>query len=297
MLSLALTLALAQPNPSAAPVTALPSNDLEVRRVIAVVLSSQRKGAESIALPIAEHLQRSLAEVFPQGVMTPSEAAKALRAAGVKDPRTCAAKPDCLARLAGLLGPGAIVVGVDVGRILDQVAVHAEARSAEGAEPLAMLDLTAAVNGWRLPLSAAGDAFSRELEAALRPAPPKETDLPTRADLALPGTPEPDGAARALQPSAPSARGSGRPLAWTFAGGAAVAAATAVTFGVLGQRDRSAYAQAGFTTADGAMGTSLSLAEAQALERSANGRATAALTGTIVAAVLAGTSGWLFTRE
>src|SRR5689334_16613048 len=103
---------------------------------VAVLVTSKRSGAEAFAAKlsgrIATIVQQELGAV---PMIEPAAAQKRIQASGFTDPKKCQGARRCVAKLALLIGPSAVVVSVDVGRVQKSLAVHLEALSALGTEP------------------------------------------------------------------------------------------------------------------------------------------------------------------
>lgn len=147
MLSLILVLAVGQTAP---------------RGPVAVVIDSKRAGADAFSAKVATRIHSAIGN---QGVDAPldnDDAVKKLKAAGYSDPRNCQAGLACLGRLAKLLGPKGVVVGVDVAKIGKSLAVHLEAVSADG-ESLAVVDLSGATDSWLTEMGTPIDTFAKQV--------------------------------------------------------------------------------------------------------------------------------------
>jgi hypothetical protein len=148
VLSLLVVLALGQTSASRGPV--------------AVVIDSKRAGADAFSAKVATRVHSAIGN---QGVDAPldnDEAVKKLKAAGYSDPRNCQAGVACLGRLAKLLGPKGVVVGVDVAKIAKSLAVHLEAVSADG-ESLAVADLSGSADSWLAEMGTPIDSFVKQV--------------------------------------------------------------------------------------------------------------------------------------
>lgn len=290
MLALVLALALAQS----------PSPDAEAGKV-AVVVSSHRPGAGPWSKGLADRVHAALIREGIPHVLGEEEAATEVKEAGFSDARNCNGGTSCLKKLAVLLGPRAVAVGVDVGKLGSRLAVHLEAVSAVDGSTLAVSDFTASTAKWGDASAVPVTLFARELKEKLpAPPPPSEdvapqaqaTDAPVKPDLVPASTPEPEPAVTAVAEPAPPSR----VVPWVLAGGAVVATGAAATFGVLGLSDRNTYESSKYEL-DGQVGTHLSEPDARALATRSNNRLTLALTSAVLAAGLGAVSTWMFSQD
>ena len=269
---------------------------------LAVVVSSKRAGADTFASSTAARMHAALLrEGFPPAeVLDDAAAAKRVR---VADARKCQGGASCLAKLAVLVGPDAVVIGVDVGKIGTQLAVRFEAVSAKTGKSLALADVSAPVEGWGDKLAVPIALFVRQLAeklAALRaepvvvPTPPvvvaerPKPDAPVAVDLTPPPPPPP---AVEVKPGRPAA------LKWTFGIGAVASTGVSIGFLVAGLGTRSAFLGKGTATADGLMATGHTASEAARLSATSNTQLTISLVSGVVAALLTGFATWLFLTE
>lgn len=283
MLAFVLTLTLAQ---------------ADTREPVAVVLTSKRPGAEALAPKISQRVLDSLKREGLTEVFDVARAAKELRTLGFSDPRSCQGTRSCLAKLAVLLGPHAIVIGVDVGRVGKTLAIHLEAVAADQEAPLAALDVSASLDGWSDAMSAPIVVFARDVKAG---------QVIKRAVAETPPTPPPDApTATHLEPTAnpdpsltqPQPTGRKAPIAaWVVTGGAIASAIAAITFGILGLSAKSQYEGSLLTLPDGTRASSLPQDRATLLATTANTDLTVALSTSILTAALTGTAIWLFVRD
>lgn len=276
----------------------------EVRTPVAVVLTSKRPGAESVASKIAQRVFDSFKREGVGGLLDDPSAAKELRSAGFSDPKSCQGTRACLSKLAILLGPKAVVVGVDVGKIGKTLAIHLEAVSADREESLGTLDVASSLNGWSDAMSAPIVVFVRDVKAGLQPKkivepPPPlpapevaQSDAPKKTEL----TPAPkEGSGSELVEQAP-----GKPprvAAWVFAGTAAATAGVAVAFGVLSGGAKSKFDASLVDLGDGTRGSSLPEDQARALANTANTDATIALTSGLASAALTAAATIFFLKD
>lgn len=271
---------------------------VDTREPVAVVLTSKRPGAETLAPKISQRVVDSLKREGLTEVFDVARAAKELRALGFSDPRSCQGTRSCLAKLAVLLGPHAIVIGVDVGRVGKTLAIHLEAVAADQEAPLAALDVSSSLDGWSDAMSAPIVVFARDVKAG---------QVIKRAVVEVPPTPPPDApTATHLEPTTnpdpslnqPELTARSVPIAaWVVTGGAIASAIAAVTFGILGLGAKSQYEGSLLTLPDGTRASSLPQDRAMLLATTANTDLTVALSTSILTAALTGTAIWLFVRE
>jgi hypothetical protein len=280
----------------------------EVRTPVAVVITSKRPGAETTAPKIAQRVFDSFKREGVTGLLDDAAAAKELRSAGFSDPRSCQGTRACLSKLAILLGPKAVVVGIDVGKVGKTLAIHLEAVSADREESLGTLDVSSSLSGWSDAMSAPIVVFVRDVKAGLElkkkkpvaedppPTPPLEvarTDTPTKTDLVP--APKQEGPVSGLVE-----QGDGKPprvAAWVFAGSAAATAGVAVAFGVMSGSAKSQFDASLVDLGGGARGTTLPEDQARALANSANTNAAVALTSGILSAGLTAAAAIFFLKD
>lgn len=257
---------------------------------VGVGLASKRPGVDALAPSLAVKVAVALEAAGVQDVLSPAALARALK--GKAELRSCNASAACLARIAALLGPRAVVVGVDVGKVAKTLAVHLEAISAEGGRSLAVADVTTTVDGSAAELDGVLSTFSQELLRALRPSPPPAQPPVADAPVAVKLEPTPVVLDAPVLAQAPPARGA-RVLPWVLVGTAAVAAGLAAGFGVSSLSDKAAY-NASISTVDGVRVSSQTDAQLQALAGATNTKATVALTSGLFAVALAAAGAVLF---
>jgi hypothetical protein len=280
----------------------------DVRTPVAVVMTSKRPGAEGAAAKIAQRVFDSFKREGVTGLLNDAATAKELRSAGFSDPKSCQGTRACLSKLAILLGPKAVVVGVDVGKVGKTLAIHLEAVSADREEPLGTLDVSSSLDGWSDAMSAPIVVFVRDVKAGLElkkkkvevaeappPLPPLETaptDAPKKTEL----TPAPkEGPAGGLVEE-----GDGKPprvAAWVFAGSAAATAGVAVAFGVMSGSAKAQYDASLVDLGDGTRGTTLTEEQARSLANQANTNAAVALTSGIISAGLTAAATIFFLKD
>lgn len=279
----------------------------EVRTPVAVVMTSKRPGAEAVAGKITQRVFDSLKREGVTGLLDDAAAVKELRSAGFSDPKTCQGTRACLSKLAILLGPKAVVVGVDVGKIGKTLAIHLEAVSADREESLATLDVSSSLNGWSDAMSAPIVVFVRDVKEGLElkkkvevaeappTTPPLETaptDSPKKTEL----TPAP----KEAPVSGLVEEGGGKPprvAAWLFAGSAAATAGVAVAFGVMSGSAKSQFDASLVDLGAGTRGTTLTEDQARALAGQANANAAVALTSGIISAGLTAAATIFFLKD
>lgn len=277
---------------------------------VAVVVSSKRPGADVFATTAAQRVHAALLRegVPPGDLFDDAATGKKVKAAGFSDARNCNGGASCLAKLALLLGPNAIIVGVDVGKIGGQLAVRLEAFSAQTAKSMLVSDVTVPVDNWGDKVAVPITLFARQLAEkvkALAPPPPpvvkneppppaKELpDAPVVQALTPPPTPPPAAeapveATRARTPAA---------VKWTL--GIAALGVTGASIGLLVSAvgNKRALTGNGATTPDDMPATHYTAAEASALANSANTQFSLSLGGGILAALLTAAAVYFFASE
>ncbi len=277
------------------------------RAPIGVVLSSKRAGAEQISKKLVDRVTAVLRKEGV-GTLTADALNAQLKEAGLDDPRSCDGADGCLQKLAGVLGPHAVIIGVDVGKIQKNLAIHLSAMASDAAEPIAVQDFIAKEDKWLDQSNTPLLAFVHDLKANLKarvtpvvdtpadpPVKPVVRDVPVKKpDLTPDPTKEPEKPIVVKDPEKP---GKG-PLPWVLAGGAVAAVGTSITLGALGLQDRSRYFSA--FEADGVT-PKVSRTEFNQtyapLAGSANTKLTAALITGVAGLALGGVSTWLFVKE
>jgi hypothetical protein len=284
---------------------------------VGVVLSSHRPGADAQAAQALVRAEQALANVGVPGLLSAAETRKRLVAAGYSDPRKCAAGKKCLKDLALILGPDAVLVGVDVARVGDEVVVHLEAVAANAEVSLAVKDATVRLKGFADALVAPLTVFARALKAKMAVHPERaervervpQPELEPRASRvedrpvakSEPLRPQPMPAAAQPAPLATEPvlerRGvKGTTVAGIVTGAAALAAgAVAVSFAVLAANDQAQW-QASRYDLGGQNATRLSAGQADALVAQGNARFSVALGAGVGAGALAITAVILLTR-
>lgn len=275
----------------------------EVRSPVAVVMTSKRPGAEQVAPKIAQRVYDSFKREGVSGLLDDSGSVKELRSAGFSDPKSCQAAKSCLSKLAILIGPRAVVVGVDVGKIGKTLAIHLEAVAADSEESLGTLDVSSSLTGWSDAMSAPIVVFVRDVKAALElkrnvepppPTPPLETaqaDAPRKTNLT------PQGKDPSIDLSAQPAGKPVKVAAWVFTGAAVATAATAVTFGVLSGAAKTQFDASLVTLPDGSRASTLPQDRATALADQANTNALVALTSGLTSAAFTALAVVFFVKD
>lgn len=277
----------------------------DVRSPVGVVMTSKRPGAEAVAPKIAQRVFDSFKREGVNSLLDDAGTSKDLKDAGFSDPKSCQGTKACLGKLAILLGPRAVVVGVDVGKVGKTLAIHLEAVSADKEESLGTLDVSSSLNGWSDAMSAPIVVFVRDVKAALElkkkavepppPTPPLEvanTDVPKKTELTPTPKEEPVGGLVEQAPGKPP-----RVAAWVFAGSAVATAGVAVAFGVMSGSAKSQYDASIVDLGDGTRGSSLPEDQARALANTANTDATVALTSALVSAGLTAAATFFFLKD
>lgn len=158
----------------------------EVRSPVAVVLASQRPGAETVAPQIVQWVLESFRREGVSGLLDDAATKRELAMLGSSaELRSCEGLRTCLSKLGFLLGPKAVVVGVDVGRFGKTLAIHLEAIAADSGDRLGTLHVSSLVSDWNEAMTASMGPFVRDVKASLAVA--KEA-APTTA-VSLPSSP------------------------------------------------------------------------------------------------------------
>lgn len=261
---------------------------------IAVVATSKRPGTEGLGTKVATRVLELLKREGVPDLLDDAKTVALLKEADFPDPRACNGGQKCAEKLALLLGPRAVLVSVDVGRIGKQLSIRIEAVSAVGPPSLSTADLMAPVDGWKEKSAVDIITFARGLKERLAAAPkptPPLVDAPRPATLEPPPPPPTDLAAPAVV-AAP------RTAAWSTAAAGLAAAVTAAVFLGLGLADQARFTSLTFDD-DISMqqGIRLMSAERDQLAASGNLKFTLTLTSGLVALALGGVSAWLFTKD
>ncbi len=280
----------------------------DARSPVAVVMTSKRPGAEAVAPKIAQRVFDSFKREGVVALLDDAATVKDLRAAGFSDPKSCQGTRACLSKLAILIGPRAVVVGVDVGKIGKTLAIHLEAVAADKDESLGTLDVSSSLNGWSDAMSAPIVVFVRDVKAGLELAKKKEpvepppsmpplevakTDAPKKTELTPAPRKDDPNAALIEKPA-------GKPprvAAWVFAGGAAATAGVAIAFGVMSGGAKSQFDASLVDMPDGTKASRLPEDQARALANTANTDATIAITSGIISAGLTAAATIFFLKD
>jgi hypothetical protein len=274
----------------------------EVRTPVAVVITSKRPGAEAVSPKIAQRVLDTFKREGVAGLLDDAAAIKELRSAGFSDPKTCQGTRACLSKLAVLLGPKAVVVGVDVGKVGKTLAIHLEAVAADKDESLGSLDISASINGWSDAMSAPIVVFVRDVKGGLElkrsttpPPPPEEVvknDTPRKTEL-TPREPKEDRVADVVK----SGEKPPKVAAIVTTGGAVAAAGVAIAFAAVSGGAKSQFDASLVDLPDGTKGTRLNEMQARQLADSANTGAGVAIGAGVVALGLGVVSAILFMKD
>lgn len=275
----------------------------EVRNPVAIVITSKRPGAEQVAPKIAVRVFESFKREGVAGLLNDAAASKELRAAGFSDPKSCQGTRACLSKLAILLGPKAVVVGVDVGKVGKTLAIHLEAVAADREESLGTLDVSSGLTDWSDAMSAPIVVFVRDVKAGLEvkrkveeppPAPPLTVaDAPRKAELTPPppSVEAPVGDVVATKP----ARSMAVPA--VLAGGAVAAAVSTAVFAVVAGEHKGRFDASLVDLPGGGRGSTLPEAEARALASTANTAVGLSIGSAVLTAGLAAVATYLFVAD
>ena len=276
----------------------------ETRAPVGVVLTSRRPNTDAFAPKIAAKVVELLKREGVADVRDDARATKDLKSAGFSDPRSCNGGQTCSARLAVLLGPKAVLVAVDVGKVGKSLAIHLEAFAADLTESVAVADISAREDKWADQSLADITTFVRQIK----------DKLPLPVKVAVTPTPPPPDVKKAT-PDAPvkttleptqkdtrsdlteTAQAPSKVPAIVVASGAGVAAIAAGVFGALAATDRATWDKNVTMQPDGSLGSStLTQEQVKQLGSGMNTKATVALTSGIVAVALGGVATWLFVK-
>ena len=269
-----------------------------------MVITSKRPGAEALAPKITQRVFDSFKREGVTGLLDDAATAKELREAGFSDPKSCQGTRACLSKLAILLGPKAVVVGVDVGKIGKTLAIHLDAVAADQDASLGTLDVSSSLNGWSDAMSAPIVIFVRDVKAGLElgkkpaelpPTPPLEvakSDAPKKTDLVP--APKQDFPSNLIE------KPEGKPprvAAWVFAGGAAATAGVAIAFGVMSGNAKKDFDASLVELGDGTKASRLPEDQARALANAANTNAAVAVTSAVLSAGLTAAATIFFLKD
>lgn len=212
----------------------------EERSPIAVVVASKRAGAEAISAKLATKVHGAVTAAG-KTALDDAAAVKQLKKDGV-DPRTCNGATECLLKAALKLGPKAVVIGVDVGKIGKNLAMHLEAVAADNGETVAVTDISATAGDWDAASTEPIATFVKQVTdklgtpaVAAKDEIKRPSDAP--ADVAL--TPPPPAPAPAPAATATRSSGGSKLLPIIAIGAAGAALITSVVFLVLGMSEKS----------------------------------------------------------
>jgi hypothetical protein len=277
----------------------------DTRGPVAVVITSKRPGAEAFAPKITQRVFDSFKREGVTALLDDAATAKELRAAGFSDPKSCQGTRACLSKLAILLGPKAVVVGVDVGKIGKTLAIHLEAVAADKDASLGTLDVSSSLNGWSDAMSAPIVVFVRDVKAGLelgkKPVEPPPTTPPLEvAKTDAPKKTELVPAPKKDDPSTLIEKPEGKPprvAAWVFAGGAAATAGVAIAFGVMSGNAKKDFDASLVDLGDGTKASRLPEDQARALANTANTDAAVAVTSAVISAGLTAAATIFFLKD
>jgi hypothetical protein len=253
---------------------------------IAIIADSKRPGTEAAADELVSAVYLALVEAgVPRDALLFEEQAEGrTRSGSFARARQCEGRTLCLHNLAQQLGSTGVVVGVDVGRVSNELAAHVVAVSSAG-PPLAELEVSADVAMWSGAVKQALPAFARTL-LGKRDEAAGPVVVPAVADRVL--APEPVAAEVTARPVAPAWK-------WTAGGGAAASFVIAAVMLGVGASDKAAYDRT-LLKVDGLSGTTLTAAQAQQLGGRVNTELSVALGFALAGAALAAVAAWLFVR-
>jgi hypothetical protein len=261
------------------------------REPIAVLVASKRPGADASAAKVAARVSKGLTDEGLARALDPGAAAAQLRQAKL-DPRACQGATPCLIKLAAALGPRAVVIGVDVGKIGKSLAVHLEAVAADSADTLGLTDFSASAdmvdNELAVPIAAFLKEVAPRLGASSKSAAAAgANDAPKTAKL----DPNPTGPQPSQVVSRPddAPQKSARVLPWALGGGAVAAFAVSGTFAILGAQDKATFDA---SVVNGV--STMPASEWRPIQSRGNDRFTVALTSAVVGAALGAASAALF---
>lgn len=258
-------------------------------RSVAVLATSKRPAVDQYIAVLTARAHALLKREGVSPLLEEAAGVEQLKLAGVTDPRSCQGGRACVARMAVILGPRAVVVGIDVGKAGASLAVIMEAVAADTGKPLHTSE-------FEVPIATYSDAsalpvtlFARELKAKLdaenpkpvvTPAEPvaalKKPDAPVQAKL----TPDP---VVAPPPTVVASGTSGKRVAGiTFTALGVAAAGAGVGLAVMGLGARGQISAS--LVPAGSNTSTLSRAQLDALAGQANG----AFTGTLISSIAAG---------
>ncbi len=251
---------------------------------VAVLIASKRAGADAFATKIAAKVHQTLVTSTP-GALDDAAASKT-----VKTAKACQGATECLQKAAQQLGPKAVVIGVDVGKVAKTLAVHLEAVAADGTEPLAVADFSAPADTWAdvatEPISAFVKQVTDKLAAPVAKADEikRPQDAPEDTQLTPPPQPAPAPAVTASRSS-----GGSKLVPIILVAGAGAVLVTSLVFIFLGNGEKSAVERS-----INGMNTELTQAEFNRRRSAGNMYFTISLSTALVGLVLGAAGGALF---
>jgi hypothetical protein len=268
----------------------------ELRTPVSIALTSRRPNAETAASRIAARLFELLKREGIADVRDDARTVKELKAAGFSDPRSCNGGQTCSGRLAVLLGPKAVLVAVDVGKVSRSLAIHLEAFAADLSEPLLAIDIEVREDKWADQSLADLTSFARQLKDKLAVAapiavvtPPPDSPRETKLEPAPIAAPRTDVTETVEPPS--------KVPAIAVASAAGIALAVAGVFAGLAAADRTTWDRNVVAQPDGSLGsTTLTQAQVTQLANGLNTKASVAAGSGLAGAALAGVAVFLFLR-
>jgi hypothetical protein len=183
---------------------------------VTVSLSSKRAGAEAFAPKVLARVRAALSTHEIQS-NTDDRA------------NDCQGATDCLRNAAK---PNTVLIGVDVGRIANSLAIHLEAVRQGGGKALAVADIPATVNNWSNELTDPLEAFITQLASKLPKTPEPAASAPA------PSTHKPIPKVIELQPSE-GEEGPPSKLRWVTTVAAVLSVAAGATCLGLGLNEKS----------------------------------------------------------
>ncbi len=250
-------------------------------RTVAIFATSKRPSVDQYVAALTSRAHALLKREGVGPLLEEAAVIEQLKLAGVTDPRGCQGGRACVARMAVILGPRTVVVGIDVGKAGASLAVIMEAVAADTGQPLLTSE-------FEVPIATYSDAsalpvtlFARELKKKLdaeRPAvvgevvvAAKPVDAPVVVNLVPPPAPPLVQATSSRTKTA---------LAVTGVGLAVVGAGVGVALAVLGSGAKGQI-EASMISANR---SSLPQSKLDSLAGQANG----AFTGALISAIAAG---------
>ncbi len=266
---------------------------------LSVVVSSKRPGADQYATKLAARVHQALTREGFTDALDDAATDKLVKTAGFSDARNCQGGQKCLQRLAVLVGPRAVIIGVDVGKVGKELAVHLEAISAVDASTLSVSDFTTTVKNYgdesAVPVTLFVRALQSKISSPVAEDTPKVEEHPKSEQKPklvenVPPPPPPPLVVEAHEPRS-------HLPAWLFTGGAVVSAGVGATFGIIGLSDKGAFDKAVTKTPTGMLISNLSRAELDSLANRVNTDFTIALVSGVAAAVLVAAAVYFWTAN